>query len=159
MAKKNELVGVDEEFIPKQENYTEESLIGDDTKKQIKGAVRSGTDYLASDESKEKIKNGAKKGWKIFKGVSIGYLIVVILIFVIAIGIIIFTFGRFISMQKDNDEFTKRVTETQQEIREQMEEQKEEQKAKQEQEDSEFDEEYENIKRQIEENRERIMNQ
>lgn len=98
MTKNNEYVGVDEQFIPEEEKtkqHVSESIIGDETRDKIKGGIRKGTDYLTSDEGKEKVKNVAGKGLKVAKGIGIGYLVwigvgalVAIAVFVLAFVII-----------------------------------------------------------------------
>ena len=95
MSKNNEYVGVNEEFIPEEEKskqHVSESIIGDDTRNRIKGGIRKGTDYLASDEGKEKAKKVGKKGLKIAKGIGIGYLTVIGVITLLVIASVIFVF-------------------------------------------------------------------
>lgn len=79
MKKNSEYVGVDEKFIPEEEKYVDESLLGN------------------KEEEKEKIKDFAKKSGNIAKKIGIGYLCFFGLIFVIVIGMIIFSFTQFFS--------------------------------------------------------------
>ena len=70
MKRNGEYVGVDEKFIPEDEKYVDESLLG------------------SREESKRKIKKAAKS-------IAIGYILSVIFIFALFIGITIFMFSYF----------------------------------------------------------------
>lgn len=70
MKKNSEYVGVDEEFIPENEKYVDESLLGN------------------REESKKAIK-------KVAKGIGIGYLCLIGFVAIFMIGIIIFGFTMF----------------------------------------------------------------
>ena len=86
MKKNGEYVGVDEKFIPEDEKYVDESLLGN------------------KEESKRKIKKTAKT-------IVIGYIIFVILIFALFIGIGIFMFSTFNNARKNMmDEFNEKST-------------------------------------------------
>ncbi len=99
MKKNAEYVGVEDEFIPEDEKYVDESLLGD------------------KEESNRKIKKTAKS-------VIIVYIIFAVMMFAMAIGIIIFTISSFgkagkkimddteqkaITMQEDYDERFKEI--------------------------------------------------
>lgn len=70
MKKNGEFVGVDEKFIPEDEKYVDESLLGN------------------KEETKEKVK-------KVAKGIGIGYLCFIGFIVILTIGIMIFGFTMF----------------------------------------------------------------
>lgn len=87
MKKNGQYVGVDEKYIPDDEKYVDESVIGASTN-EIANNVK---EYLSDDKNKEKTK-------KIIKGVGIGYLAVVLFIFIIAIVVFVFIFMNFIKI-------------------------------------------------------------
>lgn len=70
MKKNAEYVGVDEQFIPEDEKYVDESLLGN------------------KEESQRKIKKTAKT-------IAIGYIIIAVIMFAVAIGIIVFVVSSF----------------------------------------------------------------
>ncbi len=84
MAKNNEYVGVDEKYVPEEEQkktYVKEPIIDEENTQRIRAGINRGVNKLTSEENQEKIKKGAKKGWKIAKRVGIGYLFFVCLSF------------------------------------------------------------------------------
>ncbi len=81
MKKNGEYIGVDDEFIPEDEKYVDESIIGD------------------RKASNEKIKKVAKR-------IGIGYIIFFIIIFAIVMGIIIFTLFNFINMSNNREKLS-----------------------------------------------------
>ena len=87
MKKNGQYVGVDEKYIPDDEKYVDESVIGTSTN-EMAGKVK---EYLSDDKNKEKTK-------KIIKGVGIGYLAIILFIFIIAIVIFVFIFMNFIKI-------------------------------------------------------------
>ena len=112
MTKNNEYVGVDDKFVPegeKKKTHVEEPIIGSENAQKIRESITEEVNKLTSEEGKEKVKTGAKKGWKIAKGIGIGYLILWITCFVLAIGIFIFVFinisNGFNAKDKMLDEF------------------------------------------------------
>ena len=86
MKKNGEYVGVDEKFIPENEKYVDESILGN------------------KEETEEKIKSYVKKGGKIAKGIGIGYLCFFGVTIVLVIGIIIFCFTMFNDVRKNQNE-------------------------------------------------------
>lgn len=75
MKKNGQWVGVDEKYIPEEEKYTDESIVGVTTNEMI---------------DKEKTK-------KILKGVGIGYLIFVSLILIMVITVFVVVISRFVN--------------------------------------------------------------
>lgn len=75
MKKNGEYVGVDEKFIPENEKYVDESLLGN------------------KEESKKTIK-------KVAKGIGIGYLVYIGFILAFVIGMMIFVFTMFNNTRK-----------------------------------------------------------
>ena len=86
MKKNGEYVGVDEKFIPEEEKYVNESILGNKA------------------EAEEKIKGYVKKGGKIVKKIGIGYLCFLAFIFAFMIGIMIYGFTIFNNARKTQDE-------------------------------------------------------
>ena len=82
MKKNSEYVGVDEKFIPEEEKYVDDSILGD------------------KEEAKEKVKNYVEKSRKNAKKIIIGYLC-----FAAIIGIMIFAsmFSVFSKVSKMQD--------------------------------------------------------
>lgn len=72
MKKNGEFVGVNEKFIPEEEKYVDESILGNKA------------------ETEEKIKSFAKKGGNIAKKIGIGYLIFIGFLIAFFIGMFIF---------------------------------------------------------------------
>ena len=92
MSKNNEFVGIDEKYVPEDaqaRTHVQEPVIGSENAQRIRESVTSGINKLTSDDSKERVKSGAKKGWKIAKRVGIGYLVFFIVIAILAITIIV----------------------------------------------------------------------
>lgn len=92
MKKNGEYVGVDEKFIPENEKYVDESLLGD------------------KEKAKKVAKRFAKRFAKFAKRFGIGYLCFFFLIFAFVIGMMIFGITRFVSMRKDFDNFSSNGT-------------------------------------------------
>ena len=89
MKKNGQYVGVDEKYIPEDEKYVDNETNGE-IKDTINDGMKSVNKFVSNKENQ-------KKGWKIVKGVGIGYLVVVgIIVLIIVIG---FVFG-FIMMFK-----------------------------------------------------------
>ena len=75
MKKNGQWVGVDEKYIPEEEKYTDESIVGMTTNEMI----------------------GKEKTKKILKGVGIGYLIFVSLILIMVITVFVVVISRFVN--------------------------------------------------------------
>ena len=106
MAKSNEYVGVDEKYIPEEEQsktHVQEPIIGSENAQKIRDGITGGVNKLTSDEGKEKIKAGAKKGWKIAKGIGIGYLVFFCIVAILAITIIVVVIVNIIRAQSIQD--------------------------------------------------------
>lgn len=86
MKKNGEFVGVDEKFIPEEEKYVDESILGNKA------------------ETEEKIKGYVKKGGKIAKKIGIGYLCFLGVVFAFIIGIMILMFTTFNNARKTQDD-------------------------------------------------------
>ena len=108
MVKSNEYVGVDEKYIPEGEQrktHVQEPIIGSENTQKIRDGITGGVNKLASDEGKEKIKTGAKKGWKVVKGVVIARLVFTCIAFLLTITIIVVIIVNIIKDQATEDEF------------------------------------------------------
>lgn len=106
MAKSNEYVGVDEKYVPEEERrktHVQEPIIGSENAQKIRDGITGGVNKLTSDESKEKVKAGAKKGWKIAKGIGIGYLVFFCIVAILAITIIVVVIVNIIRAQSTQD--------------------------------------------------------
>lgn len=106
MAKSNEYVGVDEKYVPEGEQrktHVQEPIIGSENAQKIRDGITGGVNKLTSDEGKEKVKSGAKKGWKIAKGIGIGYLVFFCIVALLAITIIVVVIVNFIKAQGTQD--------------------------------------------------------
>ena len=108
MAKSNEYVGVDEKYIPEEEQsktHVQEPIIGSENAQKIRDGITGGVNKLTSDEGKEKVKRGAKKGLKVAKGVGIGFLVPYFIMGVLVIIMIVVMIVRIIKTQERHDEF------------------------------------------------------
>ena len=106
MAKSNEYVGVDEKYVPEGEQrktHVQEPIIGSENAQKIRDGITGGVNKLTSDEGKEKVKSGAKKGWKIAKGIGIGYLVFFCIVALLAITIIVVVIVNIIKAQGAQD--------------------------------------------------------
>ena len=90
MKKNGEYVGVDEKFIPEDEKYV------NDTNNIVE-------DFINDKDNQEKIKKGAKKGIKIFLGLSIFHFILVGIFFLIIISVFVFIFFKMAQVDKEFD--------------------------------------------------------
>lgn len=95
MKKNGQYVGVDEKYIPEEEKYVDESIIGstDEIKDVIKDGVNKTKEYISNKENQEKIKKAGKKGLKIAKGIGIGYLVFIVIGIVLFLVIFIVAFS------------------------------------------------------------------
>lgn len=106
MVKSNEYVGVDEKYVPEEEQrktHVQEPIIGSENAQKIRDGIAGGADALTSDEGKEKIKAGTKKGWKIAKGIGIGYLTFICIGVVLTITVFIVIIVAFVKGQNTQD--------------------------------------------------------
>ena len=106
MAKSNEYVGVDEKYVPEGEQrktYVQEPIIGSENAQKIRDGITGGVNKLTSDEGKEKTKSGAKKVWKVAKGIGIGYLVFICIVALLAITIIVVVIVNIIKAQGTQD--------------------------------------------------------
>ncbi len=106
MAKSNEYVGVDEKYIPEEEQkktHVQEHIIGSENTQKIRDGITRGVNRLTSDEGKEKIKAGFKRGWKITKGIGIGYLVFICIAALLVITITVVVLVNTIRIQGTQD--------------------------------------------------------
>lgn len=99
MRKNGEYVGVDEKYIPDDEKYVNDSL-NDEIKGFVTDGVKAARNYVSDKDNQEKIKKTGKKGLKILKHLSIGYLVFVGIIIVLFISIFVIAFSSFFRMSK-----------------------------------------------------------
>lgn len=113
MKKNGEFVGVDEKFIPENEKYVEDPIIGND---EIRSGYNKVKSYVTNEENQEKFKKAGKKALKIGKGIGIGYLCFLGVIFALVIGIIIFSFTTFNKVRKTQNDMMSSIQQKQDEI-------------------------------------------
>lgn len=88
MKKDGHYVGVDERFVPEDDRYVD-STLGDEIKSDMQSVYRQAKDYVSDKDNQEKMKDVGRKGWKLAKGLGIGYLVFTALMIVIVLGIFI----------------------------------------------------------------------
>ena len=103
MKKNGQYVGVDEKYIPKEEKYVDNS-VNNEIKGLVNDGIKSAKDYISEKDNQEKIKNVAKKGLKIFKGIGIGYLAFIGFIFLMFIIIFSIVISGFFSIKKESED-------------------------------------------------------
>lgn len=113
MKKNGEFVGVDEKFIPENEKYVEDPIIGNE---EIRNGYNKVKSYVTNEENQEKFKKLGKKTLKIGKGIGIGYLCFLSVFFALVIGIIIFSFTTFNNIRKTQNDMMSSVQQKQDEI-------------------------------------------
>lgn len=113
MKKNGEFVGVDEKFIPESEKYVEDPIIGND---EIRSGYNKVKSYVTNEENQEKFKKAGKKALKIGKGIGIGYLCFLGVIFALVIGIIIFSFTTLNNIRKTQNDMMSSIQQKQDEI-------------------------------------------
>lgn len=99
MKKNGQYVGIDEKYIPEEEKYVD-NMTNNELKETINNGMRSVNDYVTDKGNQKKFKSAGKKGFKVLKGIGIGYLICIgiVIILTIIVFIIVFT-----NMSRAND--------------------------------------------------------
>ena len=96
MKKNGQYVGVDEKYIPEDEKYLDKEDNNEIIDMVNKG-INTAKNYINDKDNQEKIKKTGKKGLKLLKGISIGYLIffgfITLMIIVIFVFVIINMFN------------------------------------------------------------------
>lgn len=92
MKKNGEYAGVDEKYIPEEEKYVDNQT-NEEIKDSINNGLRSVNNYVTDKDNQEKFKKAGKKGFKVLKGLGIGYLVFIgiVLLLVISIFVLAFT--------------------------------------------------------------------
>lgn len=93
MKKDGQYVGIQDEYVPEDEKYVDNSI-----NEGLKGQFKN---YVNDKDNQEKIKMGAKKGLKYAKRIGIGYLIFYIIMMLFVFGFIGFVFVKMIGMRSD----------------------------------------------------------
>lgn len=100
MKKDGQYVGVQDEYVPEDEKYVDNSI-----NEGLKGQFKS---YVNDKDNQEKIKMGAKKGLKIAKRIGIGYLVFYIIMMLFVFVFIGFVFVKMIGMRSNFNNETKK---------------------------------------------------
>ncbi len=113
MKKNGNYVGVDEKFIPENEKYVDEPIIG--SSDGLKDGIRKGSDqvanYVTDKDNQEKFKKAGRKGFKIIKGIGIGYLVFWAIIILLTLSVFIFTIFAMIGTNKKFDNISNTINE------------------------------------------------
>lgn len=110
--KNGQYVGVDEKYIPEDEKYIDNST-NEEIKDSINDGLLSVKDYVTNKDNQEKIKKAGRKGFKIFKGAAVGYLVFFAIIVIFVIFMIIFAMSNIIKMNNKVDKMSEQSTEIQ----------------------------------------------
>lgn len=96
MEKNNQYVGVDEKYIPEDENHSNNTL-NSEIKNDIHNIYHGAKEYVTDKNNQEKLKRVGKKGLKIATGFGIVYLIIEAIIFILVVAFIIMVFSKVMS--------------------------------------------------------------
>ena len=107
MKDNGQYVGVDEKYVPEDEKNVDNTLNGE-IKKDLHNAYQGAKNYVSDKDNQEKIKNAGRKGLKIAKGLGIGYLIFVGIIFIMVLVGVIFVFSTRVSSSLSWDFLTRK---------------------------------------------------
>ena len=102
MKKNGAYVGVDEKYIPEDEKYIDDS-VNEELKDSINDRMRSVNSYVTNEDNQEKIINVGRKGFRIAKGIGIGYLIFFGFMFLMSIIIFFLVISTFFKMSNRFD--------------------------------------------------------
>lgn len=108
MKKNGQYVGVDEKYIPEEEKYVDNS-INEEVKDSVNDGLRSVKNYVTDKDNQEKFKKTGKKGLKVLKGLGIGYLSFIAIVFIFFIVIFVMLFSRVFSANKQADKISNGV--------------------------------------------------
>jgi len=97
MKKNGQYVGVDEKYIPDDEKYVDNST-NEELKNFINDKVRSARNYVNDEDNQERIKRAGRTGFKVVKGIAIGYLVFWGVIALIVVMIFALAFSTFFKM-------------------------------------------------------------
>ena len=100
MKDNGQYVGVDEKYVPEDEKHVDNTLNGE-IKNDLHNAYQGAKNYVSDKDNQEKMKNAGRKGLKIAKGLGIGYLIFVGIIFIMVLVGVIFVFSQFLKIKAE----------------------------------------------------------
>lgn len=103
MKDNGQYVGVDEKYVPEDEKNVDNTLNGE-IKNDLHNAYQGAKNYVSDKDNQEKMKNAGRKGLKIAKGLGIGYLIFVGIIFIMVLVGVIFVFSQFLKIKAEVDD-------------------------------------------------------
>ena len=104
MKKNGQYVGVDEKYIPEDEKYLDKEDNNEIIDMVNKG-INTAKNYINDKDNQEKIKKTGKKGLKILKGISIGYLLFLGFITLMIIVIFVFVIINMFNTNKRVEDF------------------------------------------------------
>lgn len=104
MKKNGQYVGVDEKYIPEDEKYLDKEENNEFVDMVNKG-INTAKNYINDKDNQEKIKKTGKKGLKILKGISIGYLLFLGFITLMIIVIFVFVIINMFNTNKRVEDF------------------------------------------------------
>ena len=97
MKKNGEYAGVDEKYIPEEEKYVDNQT-NEEIKDSINNGLRSVNNYVTDKDNQEKFKKAGKKGFKVLKGLGIGYLVFIGIVLLLVISIFVLAFTTMVKM-------------------------------------------------------------
>lgn len=109
MKKNGEYAGVDEKYIPEEEKYVDNET-NKEIKDSINGGLRSINNYVTDKDNQEKIKKAGKKGFKVLKGLGIGYLVFIGIVLLLVISIFVLAFVNITKMNNKTEDVYDKAT-------------------------------------------------
>ena len=100
MQKNGQYVGVNDEYVPDNEKYVDNS-VNNEIKNDMHDVYKGAKDFVTNKDNQEKIKQVGRKGLKIFKGIGSGYLIYFGIVFLLIIAGVVFTLVMISKSHKD----------------------------------------------------------
>lgn len=103
MKKNGQYVGVDEKYIPEDEKYVDNKT-NEEIKDSINNGLRSVNNYVTDKDNQENFKQTGKKGFKVLKGLGIGYLVFIGIVILLVLGIFIFSIVNMVKINNRADD-------------------------------------------------------
>ncbi len=100
MQKNGQYVGVNDEYVPDNEKYVDNNL-NNEIKNDMHDIYKGAKGFVTNKDNQEKMKQVGRKGLKIFKGIGIGYLIYIGIVFLLVIAGFVFTLVMISKSHKD----------------------------------------------------------
>ncbi|MBR6690296.1 MAG: hypothetical protein IKL65_03090 [Bacilli bacterium] len=123
MKKNGQYVGVDEKYIPEEEKYVDNS-INEEVKDSVNDGIRSIKNYVTDKDNQEKFTKTGKKGLKVLKGLGIGYLSFIAIVFIFIIVIFVMVFSRIFTADNHSDKISEGVNDVFDKVMEEADKQK-----------------------------------